>query len=79
VIAKALDNLRRWTAGSNVEQMPAVYLEWRNLLVEKTPAEITEILISETEDSVRLRQSSPFAGVLNAREVWKIKRSHEAA
>jgi hypothetical protein len=28
---------------------------------------------------VRMRQSSPFAGVLSPREVWEIKKHHATA
>ncbi len=76
VIPKALDNLRRWTDGACLS---GAYAEWHAILVGKKPEEIAALLVSEDEDAVRLRQSSPFAGVLDAREVWKIKRSHETA
>lgn len=79
VIGKALANLGRWTAGVDSADIPAAYSEWRSLLLENSPAEIAALLVSEHENAARLRQSSPFAGVLDAREVWKIKRSHEAA
>ncbi len=79
VIGKALDNLHRWTAAADAAEIPAVYREWKELLLARNPDEIVAILVSEDEDAVRLRQSSPFAGVLDAREVWKIKRRHEAA
>jgi hypothetical protein len=79
VIGKALGNLARWMEGLPVAEVPTVYLEWKEMLSVKNPNEIAMILISEDEDAVRLRQSSPFAGVLDAREVWRIKRTHEAA
>jgi hypothetical protein len=79
VIDKALDNLQRWTAQSDAAEVPAVYQEWRKLLTNRDPQEIAEILLSDEENAVRLRQSTPFAGVLGAREIWKIKRCHETA
>jgi hypothetical protein len=79
VIGKALDNLQRWTARSDAAEVPAVYQEWRKLLLTGNPEAIAAILVSDDGDAVRLRQSTPFAGVLGAREIWKIKRCHEAA
>ena len=79
VICKALDNLCRWAADVDPCEIPAAYSEWRNLLSGPPPDEIAALLVSEHEDAVRLRQSTPFAGVLSAHEVWKIKRSHETA
>lgn len=55
VIGKALDNLRRWTTGVDVAEVPTVYLEWSNLLAEKTPNAMAAILVCEDEDAVRLR------------------------
>jgi hypothetical protein len=57
------------------------YEEWRTLLVRPT-AEIAAILTAETDEGRRLRQNSPFAGALNAEEVWEIKsrlRHHATA
>jgi len=45
-------------------------------------AEICAALIAETEEGQRLRQNSPFAGVLPPDEVWEIKsrlRRHATA
>jgi hypothetical protein len=76
----AHDNLDRWTklnAGS-----PALlrcYSEWREIL-KRPLEEICELLSSGSEEARRLRQNSPFAGVLTAREVWELKRGfHHAA
>jgi hypothetical protein len=44
-----------------------------------TPGEVAYFMVSESELATRMRQSSPFAGVLSPREVWAIKKSHEAA
>jgi CRISPR/Cas system-associated endoribonuclease Cas2 len=38
--------------------------------------DICLILSAETEEGQRLRQNSPFAGVLSAEEVWEIKARH---
>lgn len=78
VIGKALDNLRRWLDGAEGKGI-AAYGEWQRILLEKRPDEIAELLVSDSHDAIRLRQSSPFAGVLGAREIWQVKRDHEAA
>lgn len=78
VIEKALENLKRWENSSGQGLAP-IYLEWHEIFTRRTPAEIAELIVSDDENAVRLRQSSPFAGVLTPREVWQIKRGHEAA
>jgi hypothetical protein len=81
VLEKARDNLRRWLANRRDESLGSVYGEWESLLATLTPSQISQLLIADDERSTRLRQSSPFAGVLSPREVWEIKRgrSHAAA
>ena len=78
VIGKAMDNLRRWQQGSE-GSLSAAHQEWSEILARRTPSEIAALIVSDLPDAVRLRQSSPFAGVLGPREVWAIKRGHEAA
>ena len=78
VIGKAMENLRRWAQRSDDGLSPASQ-EWLEILTHRSPDEIADLLVSDDENAVRLRQSTPFAGVLTPREVWSIKRSHEAA
>lgn len=78
VIAKAKDNLLRWSQASE-SGLPPAYAEWLAILNQCTPSEIAALIVSTDENASRLRQSSPFAGVLPPREVWAIKRNHEAA
>ena len=64
LIDVARNNLTRWLG---VTPAPA-WLEWRQLL-ETTPlAELTTLLRSRDERANRLRQSSPFAGLLTPQE-----------
>ena len=69
----ARSNLARWTernAGS-----PALlrsYEEWSEILARPL-SEICDLLTAETDESQRLRQNSPFPGVLPPAEVWSIK------
>jgi hypothetical protein len=69
----ARDNLARWSQqNAGAPALLRCYAEWRGLL-ERPLEEICAILTSDTETARRLRQNSPFAGVLNAREVWEVK------
>ena len=76
----ARENLDRWTRQNSAA--PALVRcddEWRELL--KLPVkDICAILTAETDEGQRLRQNSPFAGVLSPKEVWEIKARcrHEA-
>jgi hypothetical protein len=51
---------------------PAVS-EWHALLTQDWPT-IRNILLDDGEEGRRLRQSSPFCGVLSVRERWAIYR-----
>lgn len=81
VLEKARANLQRWLSGREEDSLAAVYREWQSLLGSLTVAQVSELLVAEDERSMRLRQSSPFAGVLSPQEIWEIKRScrHAAA
>jgi len=65
----------RWRQRGNV---PAK--EWLEILRRPWP-EIRTILLDDSEESRRLRQSDPFCGILAPRERWEIYReaaAHEA-
>lgn len=66
-------NLARWmqqNAGS--PSLLRCYSEWEKILARPIE-EICELLCSATESAQRLRQNSPFPGVLTPHEVWEIK------
>jgi hypothetical protein len=71
----AKDNLRRWSTPDDRSQ---AYLDqWRDLL--NLP--LADLLVLLNEDSPRmteLRQSSPFAGILEPRERWHIYDTFES-
>lgn len=68
-------NLARWRQGS---QPPAGYLaEWDRLL-QKPLSELLGFITAADEQSARLRQSSPFAGVLNPQERKRIFEAFRA-
>jgi hypothetical protein len=70
-------NLAKWDCSER-----GWWREWSAILRQPLEAVIA-LLESEDEEACRLRQSSPFAGILNPREVWDLKRQfkeeHEAA
>jgi hypothetical protein len=77
----AHENLDHWiNLNAGVPRLLRCYSEWREIL--KHPLEeICVLLTSGSEEARRLRQNSPFVGVLSAREVWELKQRfrHAAA
>ena len=77
----ARDNLDRWVKlNADAPGLLHCYAEWRGIL-DRPLEEICDLLRSDSEEGRRLRQNSPFAGVLSPREVWELKRRshHETA
>ena len=69
----ARENLRRWaTTTPN-----AAIAEWQQLLDTSTVPELLSLLRSPMERATRLRQSSPFAGVLTREERQAIFNRYE--
>jgi len=67
----AKGNLIRWMGRDG--ETP-VWREWSEIL--KGPlSRILVVLLSPDERGVRLRQSSPFCGILSPKERWKIYES----
>ncbi|ACT52083.1 hypothetical protein [Methylovorus glucosotrophus] len=68
---KSLENLSRWKA--NGVWNPG-YQEWENLLLHASDARIKEILYSDVEEpSNRLRQSPPYAGLLDQKTLEDLR------
>jgi len=66
-------NLDRWSRRNNdAPSLLRCYQEWRELLAQPIP-EIVRNLTADTDEGQRIRQNSPFAGILTPAEVWKIK------
>lgn len=79
LLAVANSNLKRWSRLN--AQAPALlrcYAEWEEIL-KRPLAEICQLLMADSDEARRLRQNSPFAGVLTAREVWDLKQSFHHA
>jgi hypothetical protein len=69
-LAKARAICARWF---RQRPQPAVR-EWLEIL-ERPWEEIREVLLDESEEGRRLRQSDPFCGVLTPQERWAIYRA----
>ena len=64
-------NLRRWSQKTPPEQTPKYIQEWQEILAQPW-SEVAAFITSCTEQAFRLRQSSPFAGILRPSERKRI-------
>ena len=60
-----LEGVRDWASRRDA----AAYREWCQILERPWP-EIRAVLLDPGEEGKRLRQSSPFVGILTPRERW---------
>ena len=64
VLSVARDNLRRWMK-IHAESSTAYALEeWQHLIDTRTVSELIAIITEDSDEGQRLRQSTPFVGVL---------------
>ena len=68
LLGKASANLERWRIRSFDGVLPPALQEWRELLDALQWPALRDILTSDCEESNRLRQSTPFTGVLTQAE-----------
>ena len=66
LVKVAIANLDRWRELKGYEERGCV--EWRRILSELNTADLVSILRSRSEESKRLRQSTPFTGILTQAE-----------
>jgi hypothetical protein len=72
-IELARANLARWRQiNASAPGLLRCYDEWDALLRQPVEA-VCRVLIESSDDAVRLRHNSPFAGVLLPSEIWNIK------
>jgi hypothetical protein len=71
LLQRAKENLIRWIARDG--EIP-VWREWIEIL-NGPLSRVLSVLLSPGERATRLRQSSPFCGILSPRERWKIYES----
>jgi hypothetical protein len=73
LIAFAQANLVRWSQqNASAPSLLRCYTE-RQQILSRPIGEICTLLCSESDNAQRLRQNSPFAGVLTSMEVWEVK------
>jgi hypothetical protein len=76
LIQRAVNILEKWIAQRLPTPAP-VMLEWRSVLSERSPYEVIRLLQADDPEARRLRQSSPFCGLLSPQERWAILRTYE--
>jgi len=69
-------NLRRWIQRTP-DQIPQYIKEWQQILAQPWP-DIAVFMTSITDKAIRLRQSSPFAGILDPLERKRIYETFRA-
>jgi len=70
----AKENLRRWLSRRPVSAL----LEWQDVLDRAPLSDVIGLLRSASADAARLRQSSPFPGVLSPSERRSILAEYES-
>ena len=73
LLDKALGNIERWCR--QMGRTPPALAEWQGLLRALPRERIRPLLVQDDEESRRLRQSSPFVGILSQRERMEIRRA----
>lgn len=79
VLTRARENVGRWISSRPTDALSGVFSEWEEILAAFSLKDLAAFIVSNDANAVRLRQSSPFAGVLSPREVWDIKRGRRRA
>lgn len=78
LLQRAVQTLERWIA-QRQPQPPPILLEWQRILRQSSLPQILALLRSDSAEARRLRQSSPFCGILDPQERLKLLRAYEAA
>ena len=73
LLDKARGNVRRWQESHDSPSLALV--EWEQILTG-TPDQVARFLAERSEKATRLRQSSPFTGILTEPERLAIYESH---
>ena len=79
LIQIALANIERWLANPDYsESGREAALEWKRIIENSPVGVLATLLESSSEEARRLRQSSPFCGILTPDERQAIFRKYEA-
>ena len=78
LMEKAKENLQNYIDQFAQENrtVPKPLSEWQDILTNRSREAVLEFLVSTGETAGRLRQSSPFAGILTPKERWKIYEAY---
>lgn len=74
VLARARQNIQRWMPAHVGTISESALTEWEHLLATKTPLELVAIITEDSDEGQRLRQSTPFTGILTQAErdeLWR--------
>jgi len=74
----ARENIRKWLANGSSGSFDPI-LEWQSIFEQGSFEEILSWLSREDDDAKRLRQSSPFVGILTEQERLDIFKRYEPA
>jgi len=77
LLGRARNTLERWLA-QRPGAMPPVLREWQEILSSWPLERILQLLVSADENTRRLRQSSPFCGILSPEERLAIFKEYES-
>jgi hypothetical protein len=77
LLGRARTTLDRWLA-QRPSAVPPALREWQEILSRWPLERILELLASSDEDPRRLRQSSPFCGILSPEERLAILKEYES-
>ena len=68
ILARARSNLKRWLAVHAGTSTARALKEWEILSETRTIPELIAIMTEDSDEGQRLRQSTPFVGVLSPQE-----------
>ena len=70
-------NLKRWLGRPGLPaSLNRCYVEWQTILDSHSLDQLLRLLEDEGEEAQRLRQNSPFVGILTPLEVREFKRRY---
>ena len=78
LMEKAIENLQKYLDQFAQENRtaPKSLTEWQDILTNRPGEDVLAFLVSSCESASRLRQSSPFAGILTPKERWRIYEAY---